>query len=289
MLEKMLEMQRELQVKHYGAAPDTLEGKERIQFVKDMHIALTDELHEALAEVSWKPWAKAEYFNEAAYKGELVDAFHFFMNLMMAGHITAEDLFEGYVKKNALNAKRQIEGYDGVSTKCPGCGRALDDEAVKCTKSQCSVQIRDYLKEPRPGTSIGYMSIDEAFTIEDGDGLRKNDGAIRETYDRLAVDSLDYNGRLKKIMEENLSLTRQEAKALLYKESYGGKAASPIERDYTKPMRRPSGRFPTSKHSMGEALNDPVKIEVNPIDALAASQIRMASQLPHVLGRKNLQ
>lgn len=139
MLEKMLEMQRELQVKHYGAAPDTLEGEERIQFVKDMHIALTDELHEALAEVSWKPWAKAEYFNEAAYKGELVDAFHFFMNLMMAGHITADDLFEGYVKKNALNAKRQIEGYDGVSTKCPGCGRALDDEAVQCTENECSV------------------------------------------------------------------------------------------------------------------------------------------------------
>lgn len=145
MLEKMLQMQRELQEKHYGAAPDTLEGAERIQFVKDMHIAITDELHEALAEVSWKPWAKAEYFNEAAFKGELVDAFHFFMNLMMVGNITAEDLYEGYVKKNALNAKRQIEGYDGVSSKCTGCGRALDDEAVLCTSAKCSISVDQYL------------------------------------------------------------------------------------------------------------------------------------------------
>ena len=41
------------------------------------------------------------------------------------------------MEKNAerlkKNAKRQEEGYDGVSTKCPGCHRALDDDAVLCT------------------------------------------------------------------------------------------------------------------------------------------------------------
>ena len=29
--------------------------------------------------------------------------------------------------KRAKNAQRQLDGYDGVSTKCPKCGRALDD------------------------------------------------------------------------------------------------------------------------------------------------------------------
>lgn len=253
MLEKMLEMQRELQVKHYGAAPDTLEGKERIQFVKDMHIALTDELHEALAEVSWKPWAKAEYFNEAAYKGELVDAFHFFMNLMMAGHITAEDLFEGYVKKNALNAKRQIEGYDGVSTKCPGCGRALDDEAVKCTKTRCSISLDAYQqrKHQNLGTPVDAQAYDEP-------------------------------------VGEVTGMTSEE-KAELYGQMYGkppkvmfAPAGTPLDSffDPVKPMRRPSGRISSVEIHTTEPLTP---------EALNSVKRKTAEGLPNRFDRRYFQ
>lgn len=131
-LNVLFEAQRSLQKESYGKDPAELRGDEAIQFIKDMHIALTDELHEALAETGWKPWATSRHINHEAFKGELVDAFHFFMNLCMVVDMSPEELAEKYMAKRAKNAQRQRDGYDGVSTKCPGCNRALDDDAVDC-------------------------------------------------------------------------------------------------------------------------------------------------------------
>ena len=148
-LEKMFEAQRLLQIEAYGKDPaEITDPVERIQFIKDMHIALTDELHEALSETGWKPWATSQHVNEEAFKGELIDAWHFFMNLCMAVNMGPEELHDRYMKKRQKNIQRQIDGYDGVSTKCPGCGRALDDDAVRCTKNPnypevwCVVHVR---------------------------------------------------------------------------------------------------------------------------------------------------
>lgn len=133
-LERMFEAQRLLQVEAYGKDPGEITDPiERIQFIKDMHIALTDELHEALAETGWKPWATSQHVNEEAFKGELIDAWHFFMNLCMVVGMGPDELQDRYMAKRQKNIQRQIDGYDGVSTKCPGCGRALDDDAVKCS------------------------------------------------------------------------------------------------------------------------------------------------------------
>lgn len=124
--------QIDLQITSYGKSPLNLEGDERADFIRCNILALEDELHEALDEVGWKPWATSRHLNREAFKGELVDAFHFFMNLMAVAQIGADELLEGYQAKRLKNAKRQEEGYDGVSTKCPGCKRALDDDAVEC-------------------------------------------------------------------------------------------------------------------------------------------------------------
>lgn len=131
-LNQLFEAQRQLQINSYGKDPADLEGDERIQFYKDMHIALTDELHEALGEIGWKPWASSRHVNEEALQGELIDAFHFFMNLCMTAHLDPFELVKKYMAKREKNAQRQIDGYDGVSTKCPACNRALDDDAVLC-------------------------------------------------------------------------------------------------------------------------------------------------------------
>jgi len=132
-LDQMFHLQGILQRDTYGAHPAEIEDiKERIQFYKDMHVAIVDELHEALAEIGWKPWATSRHINEDAVKGELVDAFHFFMNLCMLVGMTPEELTKRYVLKREKNIKRQQDGYDGVSSKCVGCGRALDDDAVTC-------------------------------------------------------------------------------------------------------------------------------------------------------------
>lgn len=129
-LGKMFDEQRQLQIKSYGKDPTEIgDPEERIQFIKDMTLALEDELHELLGEVGWKPWATSRHVNEEAAKGELVDAFHFFMNLCMVVHMTPTELFDKYIEKRQRNARRQLDGYDGVTGKCTTCHRALDDIA----------------------------------------------------------------------------------------------------------------------------------------------------------------
>lgn len=104
-----------------------------IDFIHWNVTALTDELHELLGEVGWKPWAKSRHINLDAARGEWIDALHFMLNLgLVLGLDQAKEITALYDAKHAKNEKRQEEGYDGVSTKCPGCGRALDDDAVKC-------------------------------------------------------------------------------------------------------------------------------------------------------------
>ncbi len=130
--------QQALQITSYGADPYELEGEDRTEYIMWNVLAATDELHELLNEVGWKPWATSRHVNEEAAKGELVDVFHFFMNLSMALHMGPEELMQKYIEKRQINARRQEEGYDGVDGKCPKCKRALDDPAVQCQK----VEIR---------------------------------------------------------------------------------------------------------------------------------------------------
>lgn len=111
-----------------------MRDEERMAYIRFNALALEDELHEALAETGWKPWAKSMHVNEEAYIGELVDVFHFFMNMLLATGATpeflAERFTEKYFAKQELNAQRQAQGYDGVRDKCPNCKRALDETTL---------------------------------------------------------------------------------------------------------------------------------------------------------------
>lgn len=138
MLEIIFDRQYDLQVKSFNVDPAKLDPEARIQFIKDMTLALTDEMHEMLAEIGWKPWAKSRHINREAVAGELIDALHFWVNICIAVGLYPDEIKRLYLAKAAINAKRQEDGYDGVSTKCSGCGRALDDAAVNCTKDQCA-------------------------------------------------------------------------------------------------------------------------------------------------------
>lgn len=134
-LTHMLKMQRDLQLRYNkGKALEDFTDEERMEAIRINVLSCTSELHEALDETGWKPWATSNHLNVEAFRSELVDVWHFFMNLMLHSGMTATDLYEGYIKKNAKNHQRQDDGYDGVSTKCPGCKRAYDDDAVKCDR-----------------------------------------------------------------------------------------------------------------------------------------------------------
>lgn len=138
MMGDMLASQRTLQEKTYGFGPlEEMTDDQKMEWVRNNVLALTDELHEALAETGWKPWTSSNHLNRKRYVGELVDAWHFFMNLMLVVGMSAEELEALYVEKRKLNVRRQVAGYDGVSTKCQSCGRALDDEGVMCTTERC--------------------------------------------------------------------------------------------------------------------------------------------------------
>lgn len=146
-LDIMLTAQRDLQERWMGYSFSDMNLAERIEYVKNMVLALNNEVNsELLGEVSWKPWTHGDpYINVDAYKGELVDAWHFLMNLMLAVDMTAEELFVLYVQKREVNARRQREGYDGRSTKCPGCQRAQDDPTTGCYPGNPDVSGTDGL------------------------------------------------------------------------------------------------------------------------------------------------
>ena len=129
-LDEMFEHQLKFQ-QRFGEFPPP-DPKQLMAAITTQAYALTDEIHEATGEVGWKPWASSNHVNRAAYLGELVDAWHFFMNLCLLVNITPEELYAGYMDKIQVNHKRQDDGYDGVSGKCPGCRRAYDDKAVSC-------------------------------------------------------------------------------------------------------------------------------------------------------------
>jgi dimeric dUTPase (all-alpha-NTP-PPase superfamily) len=135
-LEEIFTRQQVLQEKTYRAPLGFMAQSPDVQaeYVRTSVLAATAELHEALNEVGWKPWATERFYNTDNVISECVDAFHFVINIMLASGVSAKDLadrfHEKYVEKNERNATRQKEGYDGVSSKCPHCSRALDDVGV---------------------------------------------------------------------------------------------------------------------------------------------------------------
>lgn len=133
----MLEKQLQLQLKIIRRDPRDLEGEELMEYIRLNVLCIEDELHEALKECGWKPWATSRHLNRELFMKEMVDAWHFFMNIMLAispGRLPldiAEEFAQMYVEKNRINAERQATGYDGVENKCRNCHRDLDTLGVK--------------------------------------------------------------------------------------------------------------------------------------------------------------
>jgi hypothetical protein len=117
----------DLQRTAFDIDPPYLEGDDRAEYVRWNVLALEDELHEALNEVGWKPWATDRYFNRDAFVGELIDVMHFVANLLVTAGVTGEELSQKYHSKQQRNRYRQEVGYTGVEGKCPTCRRDLDD------------------------------------------------------------------------------------------------------------------------------------------------------------------
>jgi len=73
--------------------------------------ALFVELAEALQETPWKVWKKGQVMDLGKFQEELVDCWHFLINLSLAAGFTPETLFKAFIAKNEINFRRQKEGY----------------------------------------------------------------------------------------------------------------------------------------------------------------------------------
>jgi len=106
-----------------------------VPYVASMLTAAQIEIAEAFQEVPWKPWTqltdeqRTERLSENLMKvgGELVDVLFFVGNIFAGLGISDEQLREMYAAKMGVNKQRQVDGYDGISTKCARCKRALDE------------------------------------------------------------------------------------------------------------------------------------------------------------------
>jgi dimeric dUTPase (all-alpha-NTP-PPase superfamily) len=72
---------------------------------------MSQEIAELVDSVPWKWWAKYQKFDEQNAKVEVVDLFHFLISLAQVFGMTAEDVYQAYLKKNAVNHARQDSGY----------------------------------------------------------------------------------------------------------------------------------------------------------------------------------
>ena len=140
-LERMLIMQGRNQRETYGYAFNEMNVDQLISYIRDQHQAADIELGEALNETDWKPWTRGERrIRRDEFMNELIDVLHFWLNMVLAvgsrssAQELADEIFTRFALKNWTNVERQVDGYDGRSTKCGGCGRALDDFAVECRR-----------------------------------------------------------------------------------------------------------------------------------------------------------
>jgi dimeric dUTPase (all-alpha-NTP-PPase superfamily) len=109
-LEEIFQMQDALNRRIGVNLPPATE-EEKAKWILNYTRALQQETAELIDSVPWKWWAKYQKFDEQNAKVEVVDLFHFLVSLAQTLGMTADDVYQAYLKKNAVNHARQESGY----------------------------------------------------------------------------------------------------------------------------------------------------------------------------------
>ena len=91
-----------------------LSNKASQQVCRDLALRGVEEMFEALQHLkNWKPHKLTEEkeFNKEEFLEEIVDAFNYFMALLIVVDVDQEKLFKAYLKKDQKIRKRLDEGY----------------------------------------------------------------------------------------------------------------------------------------------------------------------------------
>ena len=109
-LDEIFRMQEVLN-KKIGVDLSNLSPEDKTKWALNYSRAMTQEIAELIDSFPWKWWAKYQKIDEQNARVEVVDLFHFLVSLAQTLGMTAQDIYDGYVKKNEVNHKRQESGY----------------------------------------------------------------------------------------------------------------------------------------------------------------------------------
>ncbi len=97
--------------KRIGVQMDGMSDEDKAKWILNYSRAMTQEMAELVDSVPWKWWAKYQKFDEQNARVEVVDLFHFLISMAQVLGMSADDVFNAYIKKNEVNFKRQESGY----------------------------------------------------------------------------------------------------------------------------------------------------------------------------------
>ena len=109
-LDEIFRMQEELN-RRIGVDTRAMSEEEKVRWTLNYVRAMQQEMAELVDSVPWKWWAKYQKFDEQNAKVEVIDLFHFLISTAQVLGMSAEDLHQAYLKKNAVNHQRQDSGY----------------------------------------------------------------------------------------------------------------------------------------------------------------------------------
>jgi len=94
-----------------GVRTEGMTQEEKTQWLLNYCRAMSQEIAELTDSVPWKWWAKYQKFDEQNARVEVVDLFHFLISLAQVLGMSADDVFNAYLRKNEVNFQRQEAGY----------------------------------------------------------------------------------------------------------------------------------------------------------------------------------
>jgi len=94
--------------------PVDLSDKQSQQHIRDMALRGVEEMFEALQHLkNWKPHRSTQIteFNRDEFLEEIVDAFNYFLSVLVLVGVSDEELFDAYEKKDQIIRERVNSGY----------------------------------------------------------------------------------------------------------------------------------------------------------------------------------
>ena len=108
--EELFRMQQALNAR-IGVHTNEMSEEDQTKWLLNYSRAMSQEMAELIDSVPWKWWAKYQKFDAQNARVEVVDLFHFLISMAQVLGMSADDVFNAYVKKNEVNFKRQDTGY----------------------------------------------------------------------------------------------------------------------------------------------------------------------------------